>query len=63
MAKERLDVILVNRGLATSREKAKTIIMSGDVFVNGQREDKPGTAFDETKITSLEVKGNELPYV
>lgn len=63
MAKERLDVILVNRGLATSREKAKTIIMSGDVFVNGQREDKPGTAFDETKITNLEVKGNELPYV
>lgn len=63
MAKERLDVILVNRGLATSREKAKTIIMSGAVFVNGQREDKPGTAFDETKITSLEVKGNELPYV
>jgi len=63
MAKERLDVILVNRGLATSREKAKTIIMAGDVFVNGQREDKPGTSFDETKINSLEVKGNELPYV
>ncbi|MCR4904293.1 MAG: TlyA family RNA methyltransferase [Butyrivibrio sp.] len=63
MAKERLDVILVNRGLATSREKAKATIMAGDVFVNGQREDKPGTAFDETKITSLEVKGNELPFV
>ncbi len=63
MAKERLDVILVNRGLASSREKAKTIIMAGDVFVNGQREDKPGTSFDETKITSLEVKGNELPFV
>ena len=63
MAKERLDVILVNRGLATSREKAKTIIMAGDVFVNGQREDKPGTSFDESKITTLEVKGNQLPYV
>ncbi len=63
MAKERLDVILVLRGLATSREKAKAVIMAGDVFVNGQREDKPGTAFDESKITSLEVKGDQLPYV
>ncbi len=63
MSKERLDVLLVSRGLATSREKAKAIIMAGDVFVNGQREDKPGTSFDESKITSLEVKGDELPYV
>ncbi len=63
MAKERLDVILVSRGLAPSREKAKAVIMAGDVFVNGQREDKPGTAFDESKITSLEVKGDQLPYV
>ena len=63
MPKERLDVILVSRGLAPSREKAKAIIMAGDVFVNGQREDKPGTSFDELKITSLEVKGDELPYV
>ncbi|SEL42070.1 MULTISPECIES: TlyA family RNA methyltransferase [unclassified Butyrivibrio] len=63
MAKERLDVILVSRGLATSREKAKAVIMAGDVFVNGQREDKPGTSFDESKITSLEVKGEQLPYV
>ena len=61
--KERLDVLLVNRGLATSREKAKALIMSGDVFVNGQREDKPGTTFEESKITSLEVKGDTLPYV
>ncbi len=61
--KERLDVLLVNRGLATSREKAKTLIMAGDVFVNGQREDKPGTTFEEAKITSLEVKGDTLPYV
>ncbi len=61
--KERLDVLLVNRGLAPSREKAKSLIMAGDVFVNGQREDKPGTTFEESKITSLEVKGDTLPYV
>ena len=61
--KERLDVLLVNRGLAPSREKAKALIMAGDVFVNGQREDKPGTTFEEAKITTLEVKGTQLPYV
>ncbi|RKM55508.1 TlyA family RNA methyltransferase [Butyrivibrio sp. X503] len=61
--KERLDVLLVNRGLAPSREKAKTLIMAGDVFVNGQREDKPGTTFEEAKIISLEVRGDTLPYV
>lgn len=61
--KERLDVLLVNRGLAPSREKAKTLIMAGDVFVNGQREDKAGTTFEESKITSLEVRGDTLPYV
>ena len=54
--KERLDVLLVNRGLAPSREKAKTLIMAGDVFVNGQREDKPGTTFDQALIKSLEVR-------
>ena len=61
--KERLDVLLVNRGLAPSREKAKALIMAGDVFVNGQREDKPGTTFEEARITSLEIKGDTLPYV
>ena len=61
--KERLDVLLVSRGLAPSREKAKALIMAGDVFVNGQREDKPGTTFEEASIKSLEVKGDELPYV
>lgn len=61
--KERLDVLLVNRGLAPSREKAKTLIMAGEVFVNGQREDKPGTTFEEEKINSLEVRGDTLPYV
>ena len=49
MAKERLDVLLVQRGLSTSREKARAVITAGDVFVNGQREDKPGTSFDESK--------------
>jgi 23S rRNA (cytidine1920-2'-O)/16S rRNA (cytidine1409-2'-O)-methyltransferase len=61
--KERLDVILVNQGYAPSREKAKAIIMSGNVFVNGQREDKAGTAFDLSKIKQLEVKGSSLKYV
>lgn len=62
--KERLDVLLVKRNLAESREKAKAIIMSGNVFVNGQREDKAGTTFDTEKNSVLiEVKGNTLPYV
>lgn len=60
--KERLDVLLVKQGLSESREKAKTLIMTGNVFVNGQREDKAGTTFDEEKIT-IEVKGNTLKYV
>lgn len=60
--KERLDVILVNEGYAPSREKAKAIIMSGNVYVNGQKEDKAGTSFDTTKI-QLEVRGSSLKYV
>lgn len=60
--KERLDVLLVNKGLAPSREKAKVIIMSGNVFVNGQREDKAGTCFDVEKST-IEVKESPLKYV
>lgn len=60
--KERLDVLLVKQGLAPSREKAKAIIMSGSVFVDGQREDKAGTAFEESKIR-IEVKGALLKYV
>lgn len=59
--KERLDVLLVNRGLAPSREKAKAIIMSGVVFVDGQREDKAGADFDVN--VPIEVKGNTLKYV
>lgn len=62
--KERLDVLLVKRNLAESREKAKAIIMSGNVFVNGQREDKAGTTFDtEKNSVQIEIKGNTLPYV
>lgn len=60
--KERLDVILVSAGYAESREKAKAIIMSGNVFVDGQREDKAGTTFDTDKV-KVEVKGATLKYV
>lgn len=63
MAKERLDILLIQRGMATSRERARAVIMAGEVFVNGQREDKPGTAFDENKIETLEIRGEQLPYV
>lgn len=59
--KERLDVLLVKRNLAESREKAKAIIMSGNVFVDGQREDKAGSSFPEE--VQIEVKGHTLPYV
>lgn len=59
--KERLDVVLVNNGHAPSRERAKTLIMTGNVFVNGQREDKVGTKIDVS--ASIEVKGNPIPFV
>lgn len=59
--KERLDVLLVNRGLAPSREKAKAMIMEGNVFVDNQREDKAGASFDENAM--IEIKGNPLKYV
>ena len=60
--RERLDVILVRQGFAPSREKAKAILMAGNVFVDGQREDKAGTTFDESKI-HIEVRGSTLKYV
>ena len=59
--KERLDILLVNRGLAASREKARTMIMEGIVYVNGQKEDKPGSQFAEDAV--LEARGETLPYV
>lgn len=61
--KERLDVILVKQGYAPSREKAKAIIMAGNVFVNGQREDKAGASFDPDRIRQLEVREASLKYV
>ncbi|MBR1649782.1 MAG: TlyA family RNA methyltransferase [Lachnospiraceae bacterium] len=60
--KERLDVILVQDGYAPSREKAKAIIMSGVVYVNGQKEDKAGSFFDTSKV-KVEVRGQSPRYV
>lgn len=60
--KERLDVLVTKQGFAESREKAKALIMAGEVFVNGQREDKAGAVFEEEKVT-IEVRGKALPYV
>lgn len=59
--KERLDVLLVQRNLVESREKAKAIIMSGNVFVEGQREDKAGSMF--APEVNIEVKGASMKYV
>lgn len=59
--KERLDVLLVQQGYATSREKAKAIIMAGQVYVDGQKEDKAGSMFKEE--AKIEVRGNTLKYV
>ena len=59
--KERLDVLLTERGFFDSREKAKAVIMAGEVFVNGQREDKAGSKFD--REAEIEVKGKVLKYV
>ena len=59
--KKRLDMMLVERALAPSREKAKAYIMAGQVYVDGQKEDKAGSMFTET--VKVEVRGNTLPYV
>lgn len=59
--KERLDVLLVNRGLAQSREKAKAIIKSGNVYVNGTMEDKASSTFDED--ITVDIRDNPLKYV
>lgn len=60
--KERLDVLLIKKGLAPSREKAKAVIMAGSVYVDGQKEDKAGSVFDE-ESAQIEVRGHALPYV
>jgi 23S rRNA (cytidine1920-2'-O)/16S rRNA (cytidine1409-2'-O)-methyltransferase len=59
--KERLDILLVKKGLAPSREKAKTMIMEGNVFVNNNREDKAGSTFPEDCV--IEIHGAALKYV
>ena len=59
--KDRLDILLVKRGLAESREKAKAVIMSGIVYVDGQKEDKEGQTFADT--ANIEVRGSTLKYV
>ena len=59
--KKRLDVLLTERGLQESRQRAQAVIMSGEVFVNGQRVDKPGTAVAED--ARIEIRGGTLAYV
>lgn len=59
--KERLDVLLVKNGLAESREKAKAVIMAGEVFVDNQREDKAGQTFPVS--VKIEVRGKKMKYV
>ena len=61
MKKIRLDQLIFDRGLTESRERAKTTIMSGLVFVNGQRVDKPGTAVDPE--AAIEIHGEAIPFV
>ena len=59
--KERLDVLLTEKGLCESRSRAQALIMSGEVYVNGQKCDKAGTPVDEN--AQLEIRGNACPYV
>lgn len=62
MAKIRLDVYLTEKGLTTSRERAKALIMAGQVYVKNQKCDKAGTMLDENE-TEVEVRGEQLKYV
>lgn len=59
--KKRLDVLLVERGQADSRTKAQAVIMAGQVYVDGQKADKPGVSYEET--VAIEVRGESCPYV
>ena len=61
MGKKRLDILLFERGLAESRQKAQAVIMSGQVYVNGQKVDKAGAPTGED--ASIEVRGGGLKYV
>ncbi len=59
--KKRLDVLLTERMFTETRSKAQAIIMAGQVYVDGQKADKPGTSYDET--VDIEVRGDTCPYV
>ena len=59
--KKRLDVLLTEQGYAENRTKAQAVIMSGNVYVEGQKADKPGTSYEES--VSIEVRGAACPYV
>ncbi len=59
--KKRLDVLLVEQGFADNRTKAQAVIMSGLVYVNGQKADKPGISYEDT--VAIEVRGASCPYV
>jgi len=61
MKKIRLDQLVFDKGFTESRERAKTTIMSGVVFVNGQRMDKPGMSVDPE--ATIEIKGETMPFV
>lgn len=62
MAKIRLDVYLTEKGLTTSRERAKSLIMAGQVYIKNQKCDKAGTMLDENE-TNVEIRGEQLKYV
>ena len=59
--KKRLDVLLTEKGLVESRSKAQAVIMAGQVYVDGQKADKPGVSYEET--VEIEVRGESCPYV
>ena len=59
--KERLDAAVVARGLVSGRDRAKGIIMAGQVYVDGQKADKPGQQVDEH--SRIEIRGEQLPFV
>lgn len=61
MPKERLDILLVEKGLAGSRERAKRMIMAGEVLVDGQKVDKAGTTVK--READIRLLGNDIPYV
>ncbi|MBQ1334358.1 MAG: TlyA family RNA methyltransferase, partial [Clostridia bacterium] len=59
--KKRIDILVFEKGLSESREKARALIMEGIVFVNGERVDKPGQSVDEN--AQIEIRGKKLEYV